>query len=415
MAIRALVTARLPRHAMAPTTRFAAVAHLQQQLQQSAIARAAAFSSSSNGSDDEDAMVAPVVEENGVIASTPIAQATADDRLKFFALLKETQDKVLPEGIGKHMENTFELIGHRHVMLRDNTLKIISLMKDWENSKKETKGFVIDGERGSGKSFALQQIVQFARESNWLVLYVPNARAWCVEAPYVMKSPVDESKYDIDVFGVELLEKFLHCHGAQLSEIPLRGSYGDRYYPASFKAKPKSTSEYDAAALTLRDLVENGIKDEDLACTAVVDLRTELAQVTEFPVLIAVDEYNLWFQKTVFGFEGKEVFPSDITVIDALKDIGAEGLAEDRTLANGLFIAAVTENYPSHYDFKKQVNYRALRTTMRTYTQEELESVVAYYNQVSFLHDKPTPSELAYFRLMTKALPLHVTDRASFS
>lgn len=31
--------------------------------------------------------------------------------------------------IGKHMENTFELVGHRHVMLRDNTLKIISLMK----------------------------------------------------------------------------------------------------------------------------------------------------------------------------------------------------------------------------------------------------------------------------------------------
>lgn len=287
---------------------------------------------------------------------------------------------------------------------------------DWENSKKDaSSAFVIDGARGTGKSFALQQIVQFARESNWLVLYVPNARSWCVEAPYVMKSPIDENKFDIDVYGVELLEKFLHCHGSQLSSIPLRGNYGDRYYPASFKAKPKSTSEYDASTLTLRDLVENGIKDEDLACTAVVDLRAELAKVTEFPVLIAVDEYNMWFEKTVFGFEGKEVFPSDITVIDALKDIGAEGHAEERKLANGLFIAAVTENYPSRFEFKKQVNYRALRTTMRTYTKEELESVVAYYNQVSFLHDKPTESELAYFRLMTKSLPLNVFDRASFS
>lgn len=408
MAIRALLSARASRHAaQAATQRFAAVSHLQQ----SAIARAA-FSTSNS---DDEVVAAPVVEENGVIASIPIAQATADDRLKFFALVKETQDKVLPEGISKHMENTFDLIGHRHVMLRDNTLKIISAMQDWENSKKDTPAFVIDGERGSGKSFALQQIVQFARESNWVVLYVPNARAWCVEAPYVMKSPVDESKFDIDVFGVDLLEKFLHCHGAQLSEIPLRGSYGDRYYPASFRAKPKSTSEYDASTLTLRDLVENGIKDEELACTAVVDLRAELAQVTEFPVLIAVDEYNTWFEKTVFGFEGKEVFPSDITVIDALKDIGADGIAEDRKLANGLFIAAVTENYPSRFEFKKQVNYRALRTTMRTYTQEELERVVAYYNQVSFLHDKPSASELAYFRLMTKALPLHVLDRASFS
>lgn len=368
-------------------------------------------------------------------------QVTAADLLKHFAFGKETQEKLVPEGINRHMETTFDLVGHRHVMLRENTLKIISAMQgavaihgavlrgvskltdglfacmhsDWENTKKDVPGFVIDGERGSGKSFALQQIVQFARESNWLVLYVPKARAWCYETPYVMKSPVDETKFDIDVAGVELLEKFLHCHGAQLSEIPLRGSYGDRYYPASLRAKPKSVAEYDPSTLTLRDLVENGIKDEDLACTAVVDLRAELAQVTEFPVLIAVDEYNTWFEKTVFGFEGKEVLPSDISIIDALKDVGAEGIPESRKLANGLFIAALTENYPSRFDFRQQVNYRALRTTMRTYTKEELESIVAYYNQVSFLHDKPTESQLAYFRLMTKGLPLLVFDRASFS
>lgn len=274
---------------------------------------------------------------------------------------------------------------------------------------------MIDGERGTGKSFALQQIVQFARESNWLVLYVPNARAWCVEAPYVMKSPVDESKFDIDVFGVALLEQFLHCHGAQLATIPLRGAYGDRYYPASFKAKPKSVDEYDASTLTLRDLVENGIKDEELACTAVVDLRAELARVTEFPVLIAIDEYNTWFEKTVFGFEGQDVRPQDISVIDALTDVRASGLEPSRELANGLFVAAVTENYPSRFDLKQQIDYRALRSTMRAYSKDELASVVAYYNQVSFLHDKPSDSELAYFRLMTKALPIHVFDRASFS
>lgn len=31
--------------------------------------------------------------------------------------------------IHRHMENTFELVGHRHVMLREHTLEIISLMK----------------------------------------------------------------------------------------------------------------------------------------------------------------------------------------------------------------------------------------------------------------------------------------------
>ncbi len=80
----------------------------------------------------------------------------------------------------------------------------------------------------------------------------------------MMKSPYVEDKFDIDVYGVDLLEQvcpmikcvcnvlnltllfgmtqFLHCHGEQLSQIPLRGSYGDRYYPSSFEAKPKVLS-----------------------------------------------------------------------------------------------------------------------------------------------------------------------------
>ncbi|RLN58579.1 hypothetical protein BBJ28_00019266 [Nothophytophthora sp. Chile5] len=346
-----------------------------------------------------------------------LVQATAEHRLKFFTFAKEQQDKLFPEGVGRRMDETFDLVGHRHIMLRDTTLEIISAMKDWKNTKKDTIGaYLIDGERGTGKSFALHQIVQFARESDWVVLYIPEPRSWCYEAPYVMKSPYQEDKFDIDVFGVELLQKLLHCHGTQLSSIPLRGKYGDRYYPATqFAAKPKSASEYDASTLTLRDLVENGIRDEELACQAVCDLKEELAQVTEFPVLIAIDNYNTWFQKTIFGFEGKEVKPDDISVIAALKDIGSKGYKEEHKLKNGLFIAASTENFPVKVHFKKVVDYRKVRASMRAYTPEELATVVSYYNQVSFLHDKPSDSEMAYFRLMTKALPLHVFDRASFS
>ncbi|TMW61505.1 hypothetical protein Poli38472_012696 [Pythium oligandrum] len=370
------------------------------------------------GFSTEDGETEPVVatEDFGVIASIPLAQATEKETSKFFPFLKETQDKLVPEGINKRTEATFDLVGHRHLMLRENTSKIISIMQDWENSKKDSTGaFVIDGDRGCGKTLALQQIVQYARERNWLVLYVPQARSWCYEAPYVIPSPYMEGKYDIDAYGVELLEKFLHCHGEQLSSIPLRGDYGDRYYPESFAAKPKDPSEYDNSTLTLRDLVVNGIRDEELACVAVVDLRAELAKVTEFPVLIAVDEYNEWFGKTVFGYDNVDVTPFEISVIDALADIREDGLVEDRKLSNGLFIAATTENYPSKRDFKKQVNYRAHRSTMRPYSQDELKNVIAYYNQVHFLHDKPTDSELAYFRLMTKSVPLSVFDRASFS
>lgn len=264
---------------------------------------------------------------------------------------------------------------------------------DWETAKNESAGaYLIDGERGTGKSFALHQIVQYARESNWVVLYIPNPRSWCHDAPYVMQSPYQEDKFDIDVYGVELLQHFLHCHGEQLRSIPVRGKYADRYYPTDkYESKPKSEADYKDAALTLRDVVVSGIRDEELACQAVCDLKEELAQTTEFSVLIAIDDYNTWFQKTVFGYEGKDVEADDISVIAALKDIGAKGYDESRKLKNGLFVAAVTENFPTKVHFKQQVDYRKIRATMHTYSAEELATVVSYYNQVSFLHGASLP------------------------
>lgn len=56
-------------------------------------------------------------------------QATEAHRLKFFAFAKEQQDELFPEGVGRRMEYTFDLVGHRHIMLRDTTLQILSIMK----------------------------------------------------------------------------------------------------------------------------------------------------------------------------------------------------------------------------------------------------------------------------------------------
>lgn len=201
-----------------------------------------------------------------------------------------------------------------------------------------------------------------------------------------MQSPYQEGKFDIDVYGVDLLQKFLHCHGEQLSSIPLRGKYADRYYSTDkYESKPKNIADLEDTSLTLRDVVIGGIRDEELACQAVCDLKDELAQTVEFPVLIAIDDYNTWFQPTVFGYEGKDVAADDISVIAALKDISAKGYDESRKLKNGLFVAATTENFPTKVHFKQQVDYRKIRSTMRTYSPEELATVISYYNEMGFL------------------------------
>jgi len=44
----------------------------------------------------------------------------------------------------------------------------------------------------------------------------------------------------------------------------------------------QSASEFNKADLTLRDIAENGLKDDLLSCTALIDIRAELDQVTEY-------------------------------------------------------------------------------------------------------------------------------------
>lgn len=43
---------------------------------------------------------------------------------------------------------------------------------------KAQKQIVLDGPVSCGKSIALAMLVQWAREENWLVLYVPKGREW---------------------------------------------------------------------------------------------------------------------------------------------------------------------------------------------------------------------------------------------
>ncbi|ETV80493.1 hypothetical protein H257_06763 [Aphanomyces astaci] len=352
-----------------------------------------------------------------VIAEHCISKANKDtDVNKFFALTDEQIKKNFPAGLPKRIKELFELVEpNKHFMLRKPVATILSAMSNFPESWPERwpeKAFVLDGERGTGKTVSLIQIVNFARENGWIVLHVPHARAWIHEAPYVTKSAFHEGKFDIDVVGADILKQLIQCNGTQLASLPLRGDYGDAYYPRSFVKKPKSASEYNKSDLTLLDICESGLKDDLLTCKAVVDLKAELAQVTEFPVLIAIDEYNAWFQKTVFGYEGVPVKAEDITVIDALRDVDASGYRADRKLANGLFIAATTENYPTKYDFSKQASYKRVRKLLHPYTPQELTSLVDYFHAINFRQSKYSDKDVVFLRLMTKGVPLKVFKQA---
>ena len=57
------------------------------------------------------------------------------------------------------------------------------------------------------------------------------------------------------------------------------------------------------ALASLLDLVKAGIEHDagGKAAACVADLRAELAEVTDVPVLLAVDEYDSWFEPSDYS------------------------------------------------------------------------------------------------------------------
>ncbi|RHY32652.1 hypothetical protein DYB32_002367 [Aphanomyces invadans] len=356
-----------------------------------------------------------------VIAEHSIAQVNIKytDVNKFFALTDEQIKKHFPSGLPKRIKEMFELVEpNKHFMLRKPVATILSAMSskfrpmsrrlgsdasmiallDFPESWPERwpeKAFVLDGEHGSLSSVSLIQIVTFARENGWIVLHVPHARSWTHDAPYVTKAAYHEGKFDIDVVGADILKQVL------------------RWDFTDIQSHLRYTSEYNKGDLTLLDICESGLKDELLTCKAVLDLKAELAEVTEFPVLIAIDEYNTWFHKTVFGYEGVPVKAEDITIVDAFRDVDATGYRVDRKLKNGLFIAATTENYPTKNEFSKQASYKRVRKLLHPYTPEELTSLVDYFHAINFRQSKYSEKDVVFLRLMSKGVPLKVFKQAS--
>jgi hypothetical protein len=72
-------------------------------------------------------------------------------------------------------------------------------------------------------------------------------------------------------------------------------------------------------------MVEWGVAHPTASTDALIDLISELRQVTEFPVLMAVDGVNLMYEKTKYPMEGRLLMPEELSVPAAFQALGADG------------------------------------------------------------------------------------------
>jgi hypothetical protein len=71
--------------------------------------------------------------------------------------------------------------------------------------------------------------------------------------------------------------------------------------------------------------VEWGVAHPTGATDTFVDLLSELRQVTEFPVMVAIDGFNLLYDPTEYPQDGKLLMPEQLSVPSALQFLGPAG------------------------------------------------------------------------------------------
>eukprot|EP01116_Phalansterium_solitarium_P021453 TRINITY_DN6672_c0_g1_i2.p1 TRINITY_DN6672_c0_g1~~TRINITY_DN6672_c0_g1_i2.p1 ORF type:complete len:625 (+),score=176.50 TRINITY_DN6672_c0_g1_i2:17-1891(+) len=258
-----------------------------------------------------------------------------------WVLSKDNLSSILPEGFAGGYRLDTKL--HKYIkefpfLVRKSAARLASWLEKaaasgFMNSK--IKPYItLTGARGSGKSTALTQLVIWARQNNWIVVFIPDARYW-VKGERIEESQYEDGMWDQNLIAAEFAGHMLAAHREQLKTLPLR--------------LPVDLLNFDTTKQkTLADLLEYAVKDKESNNTdAIVHFRKELNLVTEFPVLIAVDGINVLFNNSPYGdplSDSKLIIPplpaQKLMLTRIFSDFDSHGLA------NGMYVTALCRTHP---------------------------------------------------------------------
>lgn len=100
--------------------------------------------------------------------------------------------------------------------------------------------------------------------------------------------------------------------------------------------------------VSLKDLADSGIADEDIATSVVIKLVTQLKSQSEIPVMIAIDGYNLLFEEPDFFFRLKAVTADQLNLVRAFRGLtmcGSDVLPEFEFPTRGVVVAVESNKY----------------------------------------------------------------------
>ncbi|KYQ92379.1 hypothetical protein DLAC_06347 [Tieghemostelium lacteum] len=317
---------------------------------------------------------------------------------QFLTLTKEQWDSSLGKNtvISKSLADQFTLVNKdRTTLLRKPTFECI----DWLQSQKE-RSFVkespldyfriLDGSKGTGKSVALSQVVFWATQQNWLVLYISSANHF-INNGSLTKFEQQPLLFQQNDMAYPFLNDFLSLNQDKLKEISLKTKF--KIKGIKFESSPE---------FTLYDLLSKNHFDS--SSEIFYHFKRELNAVTEFPVLVAIDGYNYFLRASDYGdmFDPSSQFrtlPVDRLLIPSqFKDI------KNHSLTNGVVVACTSDEVQKEmipYEIPEKGHF----ISVERFSLYECRLFISYLLESGFLTKSPPQESIQYLWQMASGNP----------
>ena len=170
-------------------------------------------------------------------------------------------------------------------------------------------------------------------------------------------------------------------------------------------------------AATLRELLDAALaKDRlDESSTALSDLRFELGRATEFPVLLAVDEYTSFLGRTDYFYDHARLAPADLVAVSALAPLGAAGVPEAHRLARGCAVLADSWSRGppgmGDGDKRKAAPHAPFELKLGAYSRDEFRAALDRYKAAGYFEADLDAHDVAELEMATQRNPQHLFDR----
>jgi len=172
-------------------------------------------------------------------------------------------------------------------VVRDVTLNVLERLDAASQRPSSNARMVLTGSPGCGKSFTLIQAVQYASSNNWLVFYFPRAIN-TVNSTTAYVYDAQTRTYLQPTYAYQTLQRFLTVNSNQLQTLATKDDIPLDKRPSV----PKGT--------LITDLISLGMKDQPIAPAVLSAVLKELGKQTQYPVLLAIDDFQALYCKSLY-------------------------------------------------------------------------------------------------------------------